>query len=101
MHEAAHQRLQTSDLNKLLKYAFGKRPPPVYRGAPIKMYFATQIETAPPTIVIFVNYPQRINFSYERYLRNAIRDQFPFVGSDIRIQFRKRTDKAQKESGEE
>jgi GTP-binding protein len=91
--ESSRERIQTSQLNKTIRAAFQKRPPPVYRGEPIKFYFATQISVAPPTLVLVVNYPRRINFSYERYVRNRIREEFPFEGSDIRIIWRKRSDK--------
>lgn len=91
--EKSRERIQTSPLNKVIRTAFEKRPPPVYRGEPIKFYFSTQISVAPPTIVIVVNHPRRINFSYERYVRNQIRAEFDFEGSDIRIIWRKRSEK--------
>ena len=98
VYDNAQVRIPTGEINKLIKYAFGKKPPPVYRGEPIKMFFATQVETAPPTIVVFVNFPQRINFSYERYIRNCIRETYPFVGSDVRLIFKKRTEKGDRAS---
>ena len=90
--ERSQERVQTSQLNKVIRTAFERRPPPVYRGEPIKFYFSTQVGVTPPTIVIMVNQPRRINFSYERYIRNQIREQFPFEGSDIRIIWRKNSD---------
>ncbi len=95
----SRERIQTSPLNKVIRTAFEKRPPPVYRGEPIKFYFSTQISVAPPTIVIVVNHPRRINFSYERYIRNQIRAEFDFEGSDIRIIWRKRSEKDADEAG--
>lgn len=86
-------RVQTSDLNKILSRAFSTKPPPVYHGEPIKLYFATQIGTAPPTFVLFVNHPKRINFSYERYLKNIMRQHYPYPGLDIKLIFKKRTSK--------
>ena len=71
-----------------------RRPPPVYRGEPIKLFFATQIESAPPTFVLFVAHPKQLGFAYERYLKNALRKEFPFEGTDIKLIFRKRTEKA-------
>lgn len=93
VYETSHIRIQTSELNKAVKRAFDRRPPPVYRGEPIKFYFATQVDSAPPTFVLFVNHPRKINFSYERYIKNQIREDFPFEGSDIRIIWRKRENK--------
>jgi GTP-binding protein len=96
VYDAGQQRIPTAELNKVLSEAFMRKPPPVYRGEPIKLFFATQTEIAPPTIVLFVNYPKEINFSYERYLRNALRKHYPYVGNDIRLVLRKRTDKAER-----
>lgn len=90
-------RIKTAQLNKVIKDAFTKKPPPVYRGEPVKMYFATQVESSPPDIVIFSNYPDKIGFSYERYIRNSIREEFPFEGTDVRITFKKK--KAQAVAG--
>lgn len=91
--ESAGERIQTAQLNKVIRGAFERRPPPVYRGEPIKFFFSTQVSVTPPTIVIVVNHPRRINFSYERYVRNQIREQFPFEGNNIRIIWRKKGEK--------
>jgi GTP-binding protein len=88
--ETSTVRVPTAQLNKVIRGAFERRPPPVYRGEPIKFSFATQVGTTPPTIVLMVNHPRRINFSYERYIKNQIREEFPFEGSDIRIIWRKK-----------
>lgn len=90
VYQAAQQRIPTSQVNDVLSKAFRSKPPPVYRNNSLKLYFATQIETAPPTFTLFVNYPKQINFAYERYLKNALRKEFGFEGSDIKLIFRKR-----------
>ncbi|MCB0335087.1 MAG: ribosome biogenesis GTPase Der [Bdellovibrionales bacterium] len=97
VYEQAHKRVSTSELNRVLERAFTKNPPPVYRGEPIKLYFATQVSVAPPTFVLFLNHPKKLNFSYERYIRNALRKEFGFEGNDIKLIFRKRTSKAHRE----
>ena len=84
-------RIQTSKLNKILINAFEKKPPPVFRGAPIKLFFATQVSSAPPEIVVFVNHPDKINFSYQRYIKNMLRESFPFTGTDLKITYKKKT----------
>lgn len=89
--ESTRRRVTTSELNKILEKAFRKNPPPVHRGVAIKLFFATQIEVAPPTFLLFVNYPRSISGAYQRYVRNTIRDAFGFDGTDIRIILRKRT----------
>jgi GTP-binding protein len=94
VHTAANTRIPTSDLNRLLDHAFTSKPPPVYRGHPVKLFFAVQVSVAPPTIVLFLNFPKRINYGYERYLRNQIREVYPFPGNDIKFQLKKRSEKA-------
>lgn len=94
------QRLKTSDLNRILSRAFTSNKPPVFRGEPVKLYFSTQIEVSPPTFVLFLNHPRRINNAYQRYLKNAIREEFPFEGYDIKLMLRKRTEKADREQNE-
>jgi GTPase len=88
--KSSRQRVQTSELNKILSRAFERRPPPVYHGEPVKLFFATQVGVTPPTFVLFVNHTTKIKFFYIRYLKNVLREHFPFPGSDIRVEIRKR-----------
>ena len=96
VHENAHKRLATSELNKLLGRAMEHNPPPVHRGAPVKLFFATQIQVAPPTIVLFLNDPDGLRPSYIRYLQTWLRDAHPFEGVDVKFVKRKRTEKTQR-----
>ena len=92
VHKVAHtrmERISTAALVRVLRQAMAHRPPPLYRGRSLKLYFASQIDTGPPRIVLFVNYPRAIHFSYLRYLKNALRDRFPFEGTDIKLVVRK------------
>ncbi len=91
VYQASKRRLSTSEVNKVFGDAFISKPPPVYRGVPIKLLYATQVATKPPTFAVFVNHPERLRFNYERYLRNVVRKMFPFPGNDIRILFRRRS----------
>lgn len=100
VQQGSKVRIQTSDLNRILSRAVSSKPPPVYHGEPMKLYFATQIGTRPPTFVLFVTHPKRINFSYERYLKNCIRDHYPLPGLDIKLIFKKRTSKEDRRGGE-
>lgn len=93
VYENSTSRIKTGELNRVITRAFLQKPPPVVRGEPIKLYFATQIAVAPPVVVLFVNHPRKVNFSYQRYIKNQIREHFPFEGADIKLVFRKRTDK--------
>lgn len=89
--EASRVRLTTAQVNKVFTDAFLYRPPPVYRGSPVKLLYATQVATKPPTFAVFVNYPERLRFNYERYLKNSVRRIYPFIGNEIRILFRRRS----------
>jgi GTPase len=89
--EARKHRLGTSELNNLIRAAYEKVPAPSKGGRPLRIYYATQADTEPPTIVLFVNDPDLVHFSYERYLENRIREHTPFTGTPIRLVFRMRS----------
>jgi GTP-binding protein len=84
-------RVATSLLNRLLRDAIAAHPAPSRQGRPLKFFYATQAEVAPPTFVMFVNDPELVHFSYERFLENRIREVYPFKGTPIRLQFRPRS----------
>ena len=62
-------------------------PPPSKRGKRLHVHYVTQPEVAPPTFIFFVNDPELLHFSYQRFLENCIRDTFPFPGTPIRMTF--------------
>jgi GTP-binding protein len=86
--EARCQRLPTGQLNDLIRKAMAEHAPPSKRGKRMKVYYLTQAEVAPPTFIFFVNDPELLHFSYERYLENCIRAVYPFPGTPIRLTFR-------------
>jgi GTPase len=90
---ASSTRIPTADLNRVFENAFHRRPAPIYHGQSIKLFFAVQTATQPPTMVLFVTAPDKVNYSYQRYLKNALRKEFPFPGVDIKLIFRKRSSK--------
>ncbi len=83
-------RASTSELNRVLLDAVATHSPPSKRGKRLKIYYATQIGTAPPSFVFFVNEPELVHFSYRRYLENRLRDAFGFEGTPLRMSFRER-----------
>jgi GTP-binding protein len=87
-------RVPTAELNRLISEAVSKHSPPSKRGKRLKIYYATQVGTAPPGFVFFVNDPRLIHFSYERYLENQLRRSFGFEGSPVRMAFRRRKQEA-------
>jgi GTP-binding protein len=88
--EARKHRMGTSELNNLIRTVYDNVPPPSKNGRALRIYYATQADTEPPTIVLFVNDPDLVHFSYERYLENRIREHYPFTGTPIRLVFRMR-----------
>jgi GTPase len=92
VNEARYRRIPTSQLNKLMREAVDRHPPPQQGSVRVKFFFATQASVAPPTLVFFVNKPEAVHFSYQRYLENRIREEFPFPGTPIRLVFRPRSE---------
>ena len=90
-------RVPTSRLNEVVRDAVRRHNPTVFKGKVAKIYYATQTAVNPPTIVFFVNDPQAIHFSYERYLENQLRAEFGFKGTGIRMYFRARPKSEQNE----
>jgi len=86
---ARDTRIPTPKLIEVVREAFSRHPR-TDAGRQLKVYFATQASTRPPTFVLFVNEPKLLHFSYERYLENQIRQAFGFEGTAIRLVFRKR-----------
>ncbi len=88
---AAHrQRIPTARLNQWLTAAALAQPPALWRRYPVKFYFATQIGTRPPVVMIQSNRPEGLNENYRRYLMNRFRDEFSLQGTPIKLLFRKR-----------
>ena len=86
--EASKRRIPTAALNECLKTVTHQRPPAAYRGKFVKFSFAVQTAVQPPTFLCFVNYPQGIKGSYQRYLENQLRQHFAFAGTPIRLHLR-------------
>ena len=78
-------RLTTSALNKIIHDAQDAHPHPTHAGRALKMFYATQVRSDPPTFMIYVNEPTLMHFSYLRYLENQIRETHHFLGTPIRI----------------
>ncbi|MGB9802580.1 ribosome biogenesis GTPase Der [Desulfofundulus sp.] len=83
-------RINTSDLNRLLRDAVLHNPPPSDKNRRLKILYATQGGVKPPTFILFVNDPDLMHFSYLRYLENQLRAAFGFHGTPIRFVLRQR-----------
>lgn len=86
--ESRSRHVPTADLHRLLVDAIGSHPPPTVRGKEVRFHHATQADAPLPTFVFFVDRPDLVHFSYQRYLENKLRERFPFPGTPIKLQFR-------------
>jgi len=85
-------RIATSNLNDLIQEAIRINPPPSDKGRRLKILYVTQGGVKPPTFIVFVNDPELMHFSYERFLENQLRSTFGFEGTPIRLIVRKRSE---------
>lgn len=90
VYDNQNQRIQSSVLNDLLLEASKLVLTPMVKGKRLRVYYMTQVSTNPPTFVVFVNDPELMHFSYERFLINQLRQNFDFTGTPIKIIPRKR-----------
>jgi len=85
------RRIPTSELNTLLRRATYEHPPTaVHKGAHLRIYYATQPQVAPPVFLFFANQAEQVHWGYARYLENRIRERYDFTGTPIKIVFRSR-----------
>jgi len=73
-------RITTGQLNKFIEKTMQKVHPPMIQGKRLRIYYMTQISTAPPKFVLFVNHPERMTTAYKRYLINEFRSTYSFTG---------------------
>ncbi len=89
-YEHARFRIPTGLLNDVILDAVRANEPPSYQGRRLKVFYCSQVDVAPPTIVLFVNNMELMHFSYERYLENQIRKNFDFSGTPIKLVLREK-----------
>jgi GTP-binding protein len=88
--EERRKRVQTSELNAIMRGAIARRPPPSMGRKRLKLLYVTQARIEPPTFVFFVNDSELVNNAYERYLENELRRRFGYKGAGIKMIFRSR-----------
>lgn len=109
LHKQAGQRVSTGDLNRVIRHAVEMSPPPMSGNRAPKIFYATQVGTHPPTIVLFTNGPELFEDTYVRYLTKALRENFPFSEVALKVVLRARGEgpiraadlRAEEEAGEE
>ncbi|MBQ3001967.1 MAG: ribosome biogenesis GTPase Der [Bacilli bacterium] len=90
VYENYNRRVPTNVLNNVIFDATVLNQAPIFNGDRLKVYYASQVSTAPPTFVLFVNDPNYMHFSYLRYLENKLREAFMFEGAPLKIILRKK-----------
>ncbi|MCX7017206.1 MAG: ribosome biogenesis GTPase Der, partial [Candidatus Sumerlaeota bacterium] len=91
------REIPTAELNRWLERSLARRSPPSRRGQMLRIKYATQIGSRPPTFALFANAPEIVHFSYERYLVNQLRETFGFEGTPIKLRWRKKAEDRFKE----
>jgi GTP-binding protein len=90
LHKQAGARVSTGDLNRVVRQALDATPPPLRQNRRPKVFYATQVDVNPPTIVLFTNGPELFDNTYRRYLLKTFRDQLPFHDVPIKLYLRRR-----------
>lgn len=90
LFKQASERVTTGQLNKVIRAAVEAHIPPLFQNRRPKIYYATQVATQPPTIVLVVNDPKSIGNDYQRYLIGVLRDYLPFGEVPIKLYLHKR-----------
>jgi GTP-binding protein len=83
-------RVATGELNRVIADAVTANPPPVRHNRQGRVYYATQIGTCPPTIVLFCNSPSLFDATYQRYLLTTLHDKLPFQEVPLKLYLRRR-----------
>jgi GTP-binding protein len=90
MYKQSQKRVGTGQLNRVLRDAVAAHAPAMREGRTPRIYYATQIDVAPPTVVLFVNGPSLFDATYQRYLLNVFREKLPFHDIPIKLYLRAR-----------
>ena len=91
MFKQANKRVSTGTLNRVLREAVAEHAPPPRENRNPKIFYATQVGTAPPTVVLFVNQPSLFDAPYQRYLLNVFRKKLPFRDVPLKLYLRARS----------
>ena len=95
VYEQYSARIGTGQINKIMENAVTTNEPSLHQGRRLKFYYTTQVSTKPPTFVSFVNYPDAVHFSYQRYLINRIRENAGLTKTPLRLYLRQRKGRKQ------
>ena len=90
VHQAHGSTVSTSNLNRVVKDAFNRNPPPTLGRKEPKIYYCTQVHSRPPHFVLFTNLDKTPHFSWTRYIENVLREAFSLEGVPFRVMIRGR-----------
>jgi GTP-binding protein len=91
VYDTARKRISTGALNGWVEIWTERQTPPNFSGKPLKLFYATQADVAPPTFVFSVNSEKFMTRPYEQYLRNRIREDLGFSEVPFRMIFKSRS----------
>lgn len=92
LFKQATSRVATGELNRVVREALARRPPPVRKNRAAKIYYATQAAVQPPTVICFTSGPELFDEWYRRYLLRQLRDHLPFAEVPIKLHLRSRSE---------
>jgi GTPase len=90
IYKQVTRKIPTPKLNRAFEEFARRLTPPMAEGKQVKIFYVSQLRSAPPTFILFSNYPDKIPEHYKRYLENALRKEYSFRGAPVRLLFRKR-----------
>jgi GTP-binding protein len=90
LFKQSRERVKTGGLNRLIKDALSATPPPLFKGRRPKIYYATQVASQPPTIVLICNNPAAFSPTYRRYLLGVLRENLRFGEVPIKLYLHQR-----------
>lgn len=87
---ALGRKIPTSALNECVERALQEHHMPVHRGRQVRINYATQVATHPPTFALFSNLPSAVPYSYRRYIIRRIKEAFGLEEIPVRVVCRKK-----------
>lgn len=84
------KKIPTSKLNSLIEKALAEHHMPVYKGKQVRIYYARQMGTYPPSFALFSNYPAAVPYTYRRYLTGCLKKAFSLHGVPLKLVCRKK-----------
>jgi GTP-binding protein len=100
LFKQSRSRVTTADLNRVVRKALERNPPPLHQNHRPRIYYGTQVSVEPPTIVLFCSDPAALPETYRRYLLSTFRESLPFSEVPIKLYLRKRTQGDQRDDVE-